>query len=221
MNTHFEKDKKSKNMINKGKEKHIFQASCLITVCSITVFIMPIKYALFSLAITGLSLLLGYFFYLRKNKQLIITDDTTNTFNYRYFKTIYTTKLNKVKKQPFAVAMIDIDDFKQVNDNYGYKAGDEQLKNIANTISCSLRNHDFIFRYKHGDEFIYIINNVSEKQALIVAKRIKNAVSDTSKNITISTGLYYVNKKIEMDSLLDILNKKLHIAKKNKNTIII
>ena len=57
---------------------------------------------------------------------------------------------------PFAVVMIDLDDFKRINDNYGHLRGDEVLKGVSRTIRHELRAHDFVGRYG-GEEFVAVL----------------------------------------------------------------
>lgn len=79
-----------------------------------------------------------------------------------------------------SMLMIDIDFFKQYNDNYGHISGDNCLKSIADAIRSSLRRpEDFAGRYG-GEEFLCILPNINEEGALVVSERILNSVKDLS-----------------------------------------
>lgn len=121
----------------------------------------------------------------------------------------------------YSILMIDIDNFKLVNDKFGHLIGDSVLTEVAARLEYSLREEDIIARFG-GDEFIIYLPITSE-HALIVAQRLCNYICKKSFNndlsISISIG---VAGSIKSDSLLDVIakaDKKLYLAKstgKNK-----
>ena len=75
------------------------------------------------------------------------------------------------------LVMIDVDNFKHVNDNYGHKFGDEVLKSVAQAIQSSIRQSDFVCRWG-GDEFVVALPNISLDDIDQVRKSIASAVND-------------------------------------------
>ncbi|MDD4780179.1 MAG: GGDEF domain-containing protein [Tissierellia bacterium] len=164
------------------------------------------------------------------NKE-IITDELTQVFNRRYLNErlpvdIYASINNKNK---LSVIMLDIDFFKNVNDNYGHLAGDFVLKEISNIIKKNIRkDHDWVAKYG-GDEFFVSLPNADKKAAYRTAETIKNEVENKEFvyegqkiHITVSLGVYTLDsKKIIMEELIDITDKNMNEAKiKGRNNII-
>jgi diguanylate cyclase len=92
-----------------------------------------------------------------------------------------------------AVALIDIDHFKQINDTAGHAAGDAALKQVVEVISSRLRSYDFFGRYR-SDEFLLVFPQTSCEDALRIAERIEHAVGGLTVSrfglpITLSIGL--------------------------------
>ncbi len=99
----------------------------------------------------------------------------------------------------FALFMIDIDDFKDINDNYGHQLGDFALVNIANLLRREVREIDSIYRYG-GDEFLILISDISEKNAINFVERFLNRIRKqnivyklSGLKITVSVGGYIFN----------------------------
>jgi diguanylate cyclase (GGDEF)-like protein len=94
-----------------------------------------------------------------------------------------------------AVALIDIDHFKQINDTAGHAAGDAALKQIVEVISSRLRSYDFFGRYG-GYEFLFVFSETSYEDALRIAERIGHAVGGLAVSrfalpISLSIGLTF------------------------------
>lgn len=100
-----------------------------------------------------------------------ITDSLTQVYNRGRIVEIMETELMAENK----VAIIDIDDFKQINDTYGHAVGDEVIVGIVNAIKKSLRATDVIGRYG-GEEFVLILKQVDDNDALKVIERVRQDV---------------------------------------------
>jgi diguanylate cyclase (GGDEF)-like protein len=84
--------------------------------------------------------------------------------------------------RPFQVVMLDLDDFKVVNDTFGHKVGDKMLREMARIIQTQLREYDFLARYA-GDEFVAIVQELVGEQVEELRHRIETAVTKFSLKI--------------------------------------
>lgn len=122
--------------------------------------------------------------------QKSITDGMTGTYNHEYI----TSLLEEVKKQ-YALIIMDIDDFKQINDQYGHQFGDMIIKYVAESIKNNVRKSDIVGRYG-GDEFIIILYDCPVEKAILIANNIKDTIEEPYEfnyhklNITVSIGVY-------------------------------
>jgi len=128
-----------------------------------------------------------------KNKKESITDALTQTYNRTFLREL-TKKIDRTKYQ---IMMLDIDYFKQINDNYGHKAGDFVLTKTAQIISQQIREDDYLVRYG-GEEFLLFIKKGENQEtlALRIAERIRKEIEDASfeyedktMRITVSIGI--------------------------------
>ncbi len=107
----------------------------------------------------------------------INTDYMTKLYNKCYFDTCIKTAVREASKcgSSFSLMVIDIDDFKDVNDSFGHLTGDEVLKEIAASIKNCTRDVDLCFRYG-GDEFVVILPNTTKEQAGAIGERIQSTL---------------------------------------------
>lgn len=106
-------------------------------------------------------------------QELADTDPLTGCFNRRKFFELAEREFNRAKRydQPLSVILMDIDEFKRFNDRFGHRVGDMVLRLVASQCRASLREVD-IFGRLGGEEFVVILPETDDKQALIVAKRL-------------------------------------------------
>lgn len=135
----------------------------------------------------------------------------------------------KENKINFSIIMIDIDDFKIVNDTYGHYYGDKALSLISQTISKCIRASDYIGRYG-GDEFLLICPGAKQKEAMEVAERIRKTVynksfdlgDDITVNLSLSLGVYefsYIDESFTDG--MKMADKQMYSAKRNdKNKVV-
>jgi diguanylate cyclase (GGDEF)-like protein len=112
--------------------------------------------------------------------QLSITDGLTKLHNHRYFQDHLTREIKRVSrtKQPLSMILLDIDDFKLLNDTHGHAAGDEVLVSLASIMNDSARESDLIARYG-GEEFVILMPNTDLAGAVHLAEKIRMAVETT------------------------------------------
>jgi diguanylate cyclase (GGDEF)-like protein len=110
-------------------------------------------------------------------KNQALTDALTNLYNRRYITEYLYSLLNiaKRKESPLSVFMIDIDNFKRFNDEYGHKVGDTVLKIVSKTIKEAVREGDTVARYG-GEEFIVVLPYSDTDAAYEVGERVRSAV---------------------------------------------
>jgi len=114
-------------------------------------------------------------------QELTITDDCTGLYNARHLYKTLDTEVYRSSRfgYEFSVLFIDLDHFKTVNDTHGHLIGSKLLAEIGYLVKAQLRLIDFAFRYG-GDEFVVLLPQTSKDQALVVAKRLRDALRASS-----------------------------------------
>lgn len=167
----------------------------------------------------------------RKTEELTIIDDLTGVFNYRYFSDrIKEEKKRAVRyEQPLSLIMVDIDSFKQVNDNYGHEIGNLVLVGLVTVIKRSIRDVDILCRYG-GEEFIVILPNTLEREACKIAERIRSEVegaqfggggSIPAMRVTVSVGVSsFPENGLGHEELINAVDQAMYRAKgSGKNAV--
>lgn len=141
-----------------------------------------------------------------------LTDLLTGLPNARYLALRFEEEVSRARRtgRCFQVIMLDLDDFKIVNDTFGHRVGDQMLREMARIIQGQLREYDFLARYA-GDEFVAVVQELAESQVEELRVRIENAVSRFSLHavgnrharvgISIGTATYGINGET-LDQLL-------------------
>ena len=113
-----------------------------------------------------------------------LTDPLTGLPNARYLSLRFDEEAARARRtdRAFQVVMLDLDEFKNVNDTFGHKSGDRMLREVAHLISGQLREYDFLARYG-GDEFVALVQEVVGAQVEELCARIENAVSKFSLSV--------------------------------------
>ena len=116
-----------------------------------------------------------------KMAELAITDDLTKLFNSRYLNRTIEVELHRCERSRTSVSLIfmDIDYFKQVNDNYGHLVGSKLLVEVSQLLIRSLRSIDIVARYG-GDEFVVVLPQTPPDVAAKVAERIRKAIAQNT-----------------------------------------
>ena len=114
----------------------------------------------------------------RQSRLLAETDPLTAIANRRSFYEKL-EQLAAAEAQPFAILMLDLDDFKSLNDEHGHQRGDEILVQVARILRDNVRDQDLLARYG-GEEFIVAMPGASIEEAQAVAERLRAAVADST-----------------------------------------
>ncbi|WP_051172987.1 diguanylate cyclase [Thermodesulfobacterium hveragerdense] len=168
-------------------------------------------------------------FFWARAVNISIIDPLTKVYNRRYI--LHKIKQEALKKQTqkdyeFSAILIDIDDFKKVNDTYGHAEGDRVLKEITEIIKQRIRNQDILGRWG-GKEFILVCPETPLEKAQILADHLRNLIEkhnfgEKKLKITASFGVTSWKDEDTLDSFLNRLDKALYQGKiKGKNRIVI
>lgn len=111
-------------------------------------------------------------------KDLAMRDGLTELFNRRIFDETLAQKVKFPDMRPVSLLIIDLDNFKQVNDTFGHQAGDQVLKTFAKILKESCRGQDMVARFG-GEEFAIILSQTKIATAHAIAQRIRNRLSKT------------------------------------------
>ncbi|MCA9839713.1 MAG: diguanylate cyclase [Trueperaceae bacterium] len=150
-------------------------------------------------------------------------DALTGLFNRRYFDEQMQVLFPSAKKKQKAFSMMicDIDNFKQVNDNYSHQIGDEVLKKVADILRSNLRESDILARYG-GEEFVLCMPGTDLALAAHVCERLRECIQNydwrlinPNLNVTLSMGLASNLTVENHEKLLSIADVKLYEAKRS------
>ena len=137
----------------------------------------------------------------------------------QYITSGYLNEKRKITPDSYAwLAMVDIDHFKRVNDEYGHLFGDEVLLSLAQMMKNSFRYSDLLFRFG-GEEFVIILEPIPMEMAHITLERFRKTVAEYDfpqvGTITISTGFAKITEKDYPTTVLDFADKALYFAKEH------
>ena len=154
------------------------------------------------------------------------TDSLTGLSNRRYFDESFGVEYQRMKRsgQPLSLLMLDVDRFKNFNDQYGHLAGDNCLRQIGTTLTQNVtRISDIVARYG-GEEFVVVLADTDQEGAVHVAERIRKGikalniphlVSDVADVVTVTIGVVtaYPSKLDSMEHVVEMADDALYCAK--------
>ena len=169
----------------------------------------------------------------KKIEELSLIDELTGLYNRRYYKQIISKEINRAirDKKVFFFIIIDIDNFKKYNDNYGHQSGDHALKAFGNFLNHYFkRSSDFVFRFG-GEEFCAIFTTNTPKQGIKLTQNLCSEIeklhiehsfnTQVSRFLTASAGLAVCDfslsdfPNIDCDTLYEKADMALYDAKRS------
>lgn len=158
---------------------------------------------------------------IEKYKNLALVDQLTGLPNRRYIDTFLASKLSEYISFhiPFGILFVDVDEFKNFNDTYGHKIGDEILTMVSKTCSGITCSTDLFGRFG-GDEFIAILTGTNESNIILISESMRSLVGkhsfgDLGLQVSISVGATLVNDNDSIASILKRADDLLFESKKN------
>lgn len=147
-------------------------------------------------------------------KRLAQTDDLTGLKNRRAMIAALADEILRIRSRrgSFAVAFLDVDKFKQVNDTAGHLAGDRVLQNVARAFQAGVPDPEHVFRYG-GDEFVAIFPMPHAASAAEAAARIKAQIeAQLEERVTVSVGCTYVahNDVPPLEEILTSIDREMY-----------
>lgn len=168
---------------------------------------------------------------IRSFSKALKVDPLTGLLNRRVLPYILrdVLELSLYTETPFSIAMVDIDNFKKINDTYGHLFGDKVLKEVAKIIKKNLRRSDYAFRYG-GEEFLILMPSTELKDAVRILEKIRKEVENTpicwqgkEIRVTISVGVCsdVYNGLKSPEEYIKCADEKLYLAKRTgKNRVV-
>ncbi|MBH1939943.1 sensor domain-containing diguanylate cyclase [Mobilitalea sibirica] len=163
----------------------------------------------------------------RQIKDSANLDGLTELYNKRYFfKTL--NSMVDLKEEDYSIVMIDLDNFKTINDNYGHPCGDMALINVANIMKEMTRSNDIVARYG-GDEFIIYFNNFTDREKVMhrlemIRREIESYQiqgEEESFTVTASFGVYCKqNEILSLEEVIKKADKNLYLSKATGKNIV-
>lgn len=139
-------------------------------------------------------------------------DSLTGLFNHS--KLFYDLDNFEKNKENICAVFIDLDDFKDINDKYGHKFGDEILIKFSQLILNTVRNKDRVYRYG-GDEFIILLTGISTEIGIKIVERIYDATQNFEPKISFSAGLSTCEEVVNSyKEIIEIADRKMYLSKK-------
>ncbi len=160
---------------------------------------------------------------LRKFERHAMTDALTGLSNRHTMEESFLREMKRCNKdeRPISLIMVDVDNFKVFNDQFGHIAGDRALTAVADILLHQFRPRDLIVRYG-GDEFAVLLPEVDEKAAMMIADRVRREVCGNTGDgsdsliqipIKISMGIAQLEPDCSLDSLIRAADAALYRAK--------
>ena len=162
---------------------------------------------------------------LRKAEQSAVTDALTGLGNRHTMEHAFPATIERCVRdaRPISLLMLDLDNFKVLNDRFGHIAGDRVLATVAEILKTQFRPSDVLVRYG-GDEFAVLLPHANATQACVIAERVREAVIDSEmirdkdagdSKVSVSIGVAELTEGQTLDSFLESADEALYRAKRS------
>jgi diguanylate cyclase (GGDEF)-like protein/PAS domain S-box-containing protein len=160
-------------------------------------------------------------------REQAIRDPLTGLFNRHYFNSIIAPELSRSDRyaRPFTVMMIDVDNFRAVNNRFGHLKGDEVLQEMSRVLLDQVRASDGVIRYG-GDEFLIFMPETAESEAALVASRLREQMTHLPRRtgvgeipLGLSIGIYtrQPREKRSLEAILEEADRRLYADKRDRH----
>ena len=160
----------------------------------------------------------------KKYRELSIIDDLTQLYNSRYFYHQLKMEIDRAERygQPLTLLLLDIDDFKRYNDDFGHIEGDQVLMRLGQVVKRCLRQTDTAYRYG-GEEFVALLPMTTSADGAVTAERIRtefkkenfSPLPDRVVHVTMSIGVAQFGPREEMKAFVHRVDKLMYQGKQN------
>ena len=165
----------------------------------------------------------------RNAQQLMYSDDLTGLYNHRYLQIALNQEMMRSQRYglKFSVLFMDLDRFKEINDQHGHLAGSAALQEVGRLMRGCVRDVDTLFRFG-GDEFAALLVETDLRAARVVAERIRCLIEkhifledeNTPSQVTVSIGIaIFPDDSTNQERLLDLADQAMYVGKASRNSI--
>lgn len=165
----------------------------------------------------------------RNAQQLMYSDDLTGLYNHRYLQIALNQEMMRSQRYglKFSLLFMDLDRFKEINDQHGHLAGSAALQEVGRLMRGCVRDVDTLFRFG-GDEFAALLVETDRRAARVVAERIRGLIEkhvflekdNTPSQVTVSIGIStFPDDAANQEKLLDLADQAMYAGKESRNSI--